>query len=90
MSEMYPRNECVTIEALSIWYREILLLYKRHSAVISPELESHFRQLNIRWSAVREKTILPRSGSDSSIEETLATGMCYSYKQLSQTVTRFV
>lgn len=77
ISEMYPRNQPVSVETLGIWYREVLLLYKRHSVLVPADLESHFRQLNIRWSSVKERTLLTRTDSDSSIEETLATGELY-------------
>lgn len=64
----------MSVEMLGRWYREVLLLYKRHQAIFPTELESHYRHLTIRWSSVREQVLLARSNSDSSIEETLATG----------------
>ena len=74
IESLYPRNEAISVEMLSIWYREVLLLYKRHQALLPPELETHYRHLTIRWSSIRERTLLTRANSDSSIEETLATG----------------
>ena len=74
---MYPRNQTVTVEVLSIWYREVLIMYKKLNALLPENLEGNFRRLSIRWSALRERTLLNRADSDSSIEETLATGNCY-------------
>lgn len=72
---MYPRNQAVTIEVLSIWYREVLLMYKKLNALLPDNLEAHYRLINIRWTAIRERTLLNRASSDSSIEETLTTGV---------------
>lgn len=74
---MFPLRQSISIETLSIWYREILLLYRKFSAIFPAELEARFRRLNMRFNSVKEKTLMARSGSDSSIEETLATGQFY-------------
>ena len=51
-------------------------MYKKLNALLPENLEGNFRRLSIRWSALRERTLLNRADSDSSIEETLATGNC--------------
>ena len=74
IQEVYPRNQAVTMEVLSVWYREVLLMYKKLNAILPENLERNFRRLSIKWTAIKERTLLNRTGSDSSIEETLATG----------------
>ncbi|XP_067947788.1 dystrophin-like isoform X2 [Watersipora subatra] len=75
IQEIFPGRERLTMETLSIWYREVLLLYKKLNAVLPKNMEAHFRHLTMKWTAVREKSLLHRAGSDSSIEETLATAV---------------